>query len=71
MHGGVGAATERMQQRDGIVEGGGGNDLREADIAFDQVDNLPSGRLSQTQAARIGSRDSAVAGQRDAQRFHQ
>ena len=71
VHDGVGAATEGMQQGDGVIESGGRDDLREADALLHQVDDLPAGAGSQAQAARISRRDGAVTGQGDAQRFHQ
>ena len=54
MHDGVGAAADRVQQGDGVVEGGGGQNLRWADVALDQLDDLPARRLRQLQAARVG-----------------
>lgn len=68
---GVGAATERMQQRDGVVEGLGSENLRRADASLDQLQDLATGGGGQAQAARIGGGDGAIAGQGDAERFHQ
>ena len=71
MHDGVGAATEGMQQGDGVIESGGRDDLREADALLHQLDDLSAGAGCQAQATRIGSGDGTIAGQGDAQRFHQ
>ena len=63
--------AEGVQQADGIVESFGGQDLRGADVRLDQLDDLSSSSGGQAQAAGIGGRDSAIAGQGHAQGFHQ
>ena len=60
-----------MQQRDGIVQCVGGDDLREADAALDQLHDLAAGGGRQLQAARIAGGCGAIARQGNPQRFHQ
>ena len=62
-------AGDRVQRADRVLERLAREDVRRAQVALDELDDLASGRLGEVRAARVDRRDRRAAGQRQPERL--